>query len=171
MTKEEFGFLAAVIKTSYPAENIMPNKQAMAIWYEQLKDIPYKIAERELYNWISKEKWSPKICDIRQACALKLNGNIKSWGEAWEEVVNLIRKYGSYSIEEAYEDMDELTRKVVKQVGYFDICMSENVSVERANFRNIYEQEIEKKKKDLQSPEGLKRLVTSKGMLEDHGGE
>ena len=35
--------------------------------------------------------------------------------------------------------MDPLTRQVVKQLGFRNICVSENPMAERANFRQCYE--------------------------------
>lgn len=39
------------------------------------------------------------------------------------------------------------------------LCASENISADRANFRMIYEQLAAREKKQAQLPEGLKTLI------------
>ena len=66
MTKQEFGKLAAAIRTYYPKEQILPNQQAIELWYSHLKDMPYNLACAVLNKWVSENKWSPTIADIKQ---------------------------------------------------------------------------------------------------------
>ena len=51
-----------------------------------------------------------------------------------------MRLYGSYRLQEALDSMDDLTRKAVKRLGFKELCMSENIAVDRANFRMVFEQ-------------------------------
>ena len=70
MTKQEFGKFAMAIKTYYPREtSLLPNNQSMELWFRQLQDLDYKTAERALNKWVSKNKWSPTIAEIRKAVA------------------------------------------------------------------------------------------------------
>ena len=55
--------------------------------------------------------------------------------------------------------MDELTAKVVRQIGYMNLCMSENQTADRANFRMIYEQEAERKAREGQMPQTLREAI------------
>lgn len=64
MTRKEFGLFAMAIKTYYPKENLIPNEQAMELWYQQLQDIHYDIACRMLNEWVRENKWSPSIAEI-----------------------------------------------------------------------------------------------------------
>ena len=90
-------------------------------------------------------------------------------GEAWQEVLNAIRKYGSYQEKEALESMDETTRRVVNRLGFRNICTSEEIQVDRANFRMIYEQEVQREKQDAQIPPKLKELITKTVLLLEQG--
>lgn len=159
MNKQEFGQFAMALKTYYPREQLLPNPQAMELWYQQLQDIPYNVAEVALNKWVATNKWSPAISDIREACSGVVNGAVKDWGEAWEQVIRAVRMYGSYEPLEAYKSMDDITRDCVKRIGYINICMSENIATERANFRMIYEQLAERKKKDAQIPARLMQAI------------
>lgn len=165
MDKKEFALFASALRTYYPKEKILPNEQAMQLWFNQLQDIPYKVAEVTLNKWVATNKWSPSIADIREQAAGLMQGEAKDWGEAWREVLNAVHCYGSYQQLEAMESLDELTRQAVKRVGYMSICMSENIATERANFRIVYEQLLERRKQDAQLPQRLKALISNMPMM------
>lgn len=159
MTKQEFSLFAAALRTYYPKEKILPNEQAMQLWYTQLQDLDYKLAVLVLNKWVATNKWSPSIADIREQAAEANKGQSKDWGEAWHDVLLSIGKYGSYQEQAALESFDELTRQAVKRLGYRNICLSEDINVDRANFRMIYEQLEQRQKQDAQIPSKLKEML------------
>ena len=57
------------------------------------------------------------------------------------------------------ESFDPITRQCVERLGFNQICMSENISADRANFRMIYEQLAERRRQEAQMPEALKNLI------------
>lgn len=139
MDKRQFAILADAIRTYYPKENILPNKEAMALWYRELQDIPMPVAEAALRKWVSTNKWSPSIAELRETAASVQNGDIPDWGESWEKVCKAIRQYGYYEQRKAMESLDPLTRQCVERLGFVNLCMSENPTADRANFRQCYE--------------------------------
>lgn len=159
MNKKEFSIFASALRTYYPKEKLLPNEQAMELWYNQLKDIPYNVASATLEKWVAIEKWSPSIADIRKTAVEMVNGTNYDWGNGWEQVDKAIRKYGMYNEAEALESMDDITRQAVQRLGFKNICTSENYQADRANFRMIYEQIAERKEKDSQVPARLKALI------------
>lgn len=169
MNKKEFAIIASALKTYYPRENLLPNAPAMELWFNQLQDIPYKVAETALNKWVATNKWSPSIADLREQANEVLNGVIPDWGSGWEQVEKAITRYGSYRPTEALESMDELTRETVKRIGFVNICQSENPTAERANFRMIYEQLAQRKKQDAQIPENIKMLICNTTLLLEGG--
>ncbi len=66
MNRQEFGQFVMAMRTYYNKEKLVPNDQAMELWYRQLSDIPYDIACEMLNRWVQVEKWSPTIADIRK---------------------------------------------------------------------------------------------------------
>ena len=122
MNKEEFATFTMALKTYYPKENILPNNQAMELWFEQLQDIPYQVASLGLKKWVATNKWSPTIADIRGMFSEMAEGETSDWGEAWEKVLYAIRRYGMYQSDKAMESFDDLTRQVVKRLGFKEIC-------------------------------------------------
>lgn len=159
MSKKEFLLFAAALKTYYPNDKLLPNEQALELWYQQLKDIPYEMASAVLNKWVSTNKFAPAIADIReQASAIRI-GTAPEWGEAWESVMRAVRRYGIYQKEEALASLDDLTRRCAERVGFRDICMSENIGIERASFRDIYNRETERRRRDAQVPEDVKKMI------------
>lgn len=138
MTKQEFNKIAMAIRTYHPKERILLDDYAMELWYDALKDLPYKSAYRAIRKWAETNRWSPSISDIRGMCAVIENGEIRPWEDGWQEVVAAIRNYGYMREEEALGEMSEPTRKVVQRLGFQSLCASENPAVDRANFRDIY---------------------------------
>lgn len=171
INKKEFAIFASALRTYYPKENILPNAQAMELWFKQLSDIPYNVAEVTLNKWVATNKWSPSIADIREQATGITQGEAKEWGDAWREVVRAIEYYGSWREKEALESLDETTRKVVKQLGFRNLCFSENLQNDRANFRMSYERQVERAKQDAQLPPKLKALISNMPMLLEEGGE
>ena len=139
MTKQEFATFAMALKTYFPREQLLPNQQAMELWFRELCDIPFEVAEMALRKWVTMNKWSPSIADIREMTSGIVNGDPMSWGESWEKALDAVRKYGSYNKGAALNSLDSLTRKCVESIGYLELCMSENIMVERAHYQKIFE--------------------------------
>ena len=166
MTRQEFWQFAAAIRTYYSRENILPNEQAMELWYRQLQDIPFPVAEAILAKWVATNKWSPSIADIRDSMAEIQNGGpAPDWGEAWDQAMNAIRRFGSYDEDGALASLPPLTRETVRRLGYKSLCWSENQVADRANFRQVYEilskRKVETDKIPLPVRETLKALTES----------
>lgn len=159
MTKQEFATLAMALRTYYPKEGILPNKEAMQLWYRELQDIPYQVAEMALRKWVATNKWSPSIAELREITAGIVNGETLTWGEAWENVLKAVRKHGSYGKREALASLDPLTRRCVENIGYMDICMSENIMVERAHFQKIFEIYAKRQQMDRQISQPLLQAI------------
>ena len=164
MTKREFGLFAAAIRTYYPRENILPNEQAHDLWFRQLQDIPFPVAEAILAKWVATNKWSPSIADIRDSMAEIQNGGpADDWGDAWDQAMTAIRRFGSYDEDGALASLPPLTRETVRRIGYKSLCWSENQVADRANFRQVYEilskRKVETDKIPLPVRETLKALT------------
>ena len=139
MTRQEFATLAMEIRTYYPKEQILPNQQAMELWYRELQDIPANVAEAALRKWVATNKWSPTIAELRETAAEVLKGEIPDWGEGWKQVQNAIRFYGRERQKSAIESMHPLVGEVAERMGWWNLCMSTNPGADRETFRKMYE--------------------------------
>jgi hypothetical protein len=156
MTKEDFKKIALAIKTTFPSSPILQTQEAMDMWYMFLQDLDYKVCQNAVLEIISTSKFPPTIAEIREKCSHLISLPVKDYGEAWESVLKAIRKFGYPRELEALESLDEVTRSCVKSLGYVNICMSENIVADRANFRDIYESRAQRKKTDNQLPLSLR---------------
>jgi hypothetical protein len=160
MTKSEFAKFAAALRTYYPRETmLLPNHQAAELWYHQLKDIDYKVAELTLNKWVALNKWSPSIAEIRENAMEISLGPMKSWSDAWEEVKEAMRKYGRYEAEKAMSSLDDITRETVRRLGFNRLCESTNQVADRANFRDIYTEIAEDNRKNRQLPDVIRLAI------------
>lgn len=159
MNKEEFSQFAMALKTYYPREEkLLVNQQAMGLWYMQLQDLSYDVASAALNKWVALNKWSPSIADIRSYASSIVYGDIPDWGEAWELVLDSIRRFGMYRKQEGISYIGEHNRialRCAERIGYDTLCMSENLSVERANFRMMYDQYSAREDEKRQLPNAL----------------
>ena len=163
MNRQEFAQLTMALKTYYPKENIIPNDKALELWFREISDIPYEVAELALRKWVSNNQWAPTIADMRRLSREIVFGEIPDWGQAWNIVLMAIRNFGSYRASEAMDTFDEITYEVVKRIGFRHLCMSENIVADRAHFMKLYEQLAERKQKEdnmcLELREHIKNLI------------
>ena len=158
MNKQEFAKIVMALRTYYPRENLIPNQQAAELWFVQLQDIEYKTAELAVSKWVSTNKWSPSIADIRETVT-GITQEADDWSKGWERVQKAIDNFGRYREAEALDSLDEISRDAVKRIGFLQICDSENIAVDRASFRDIYKQIADRKRIDAQMPAQLKALI------------
>ena len=148
MTFGDFKVLAKGLKTVYASDNFLEDENALKIWYSLLGDYPYEVLNVAIQKYMLTNKFPPTIADLRGIATELTKPSSKDWGESWGEVLKLIRKYGYANPEGAYSEMDEATRETIKRLGWRELCLSENPSVERANFRKIYEGLAERNKSE-----------------------
>lgn len=161
MTKDEFKILCKGMKAVYTQSTFLPDADAFKVWYSLLQDLDYTIAQAAIQKYMLTNEFPPTIADIRKNAVSVQAGDKKTWSEGWEEVMKAIGNFGSYREEEALESMSEITRKAVKKLGFRNICLSENITADRANFRTIYEQMAENEYTAKQIPLNLSKLIES----------
>ena len=120
-----------------------------------LHDIEYPVCLNAIKQLMSTSKFAPSIAEIRERCAGVCH-ETRDWGAAWDEVLRAVRFYGMYQEEAALQNMSEDTRACVRRIGFQNICLSENITADRANFRMIYEAMSREKKEMLQLPEKVR---------------
>ena len=157
MTKKEFSQLSTGLKAAYPRFQLFVTDEEMTFWYMMLQDIDYRVAENAALEHISTNPYPPSIAEIRKLCTDRTQETLLSFDEAWGVVQNAISSYGADKPTEAYSTMDELTLSVVKNLGWTNICHSENTAADRANFRESYLERAKKRQNNMQLPEFVAR--------------
>lgn len=159
MDRKEFAGIVSALRTFYPREQLLPNDQAVMLWYNHLQDLSFDTAWAALNKWVATNKWSPSIAELREYAGDITYGKEDDWSEAWQKAREAVWRYGSYNPIEALESLDELTRETVKRIGYHDLCKSENHDADRANFRDIYKNLAKRRREETFLPEHVKALI------------
>ena len=144
MTRQEFlGFMSA-INAFYPGRvpEEMSSDETLEAWYGELKDLDAKVAAVILKNHVAKSPFPPTLSDIL-GTAYDIQACRTNWSEKWVEVLRAIGKYGYRRESEALESLDDFTRRVVKKIGWRDLCLSEESQIGfiRKDFQKVYEQQ------------------------------
>ena len=166
MTFNETKNLLAWTVSNFPAMQERDMGPTAKLWYQMLKDIPYKIAEQAMFKILATAKFFPTVSEILEAIADITNPEQDTAAKAWGEVEKAIRFYGSYREKEALESMSPRTAKVVEYMGWRDICLGEEIGVVRGQFLKMYQQVSEREQKERVLPENLKADIKrlSEGM-------
>lgn len=166
MTKTETVKLLAVISAAYP--NMQVTEATVEIWNELLGDLELNIALTAAKKLILESPYPPTIADIRKRAVEVMTppeDRIDA-AEAWGEVQRAIRLYGYYREAEALQSMTPRTAKVVRLMGWREICLSEDLGVVRGQFMKMYQQTLDREQKGRLLPDALRNDI--KKLTERH---
>lgn len=161
MNKEEMGKLVLALQSYYPHAKLLETKEAVALWYMELKELPYQAVVNAVRKHVNTSDKVITIHSIKSNCV----DHTADWGDAWAVVLRKVGKFGMYREKEAYEEMDELTVKAVKSIGWKQLCLSDNADVVRGQFRNAYEQGKARKIETEMLPSSLKESIEKLGSV------
>lgn len=142
MTREEFDTLVRGIKAAYSSSSFMSNPDSEKIWYRFLRNIDYPIAEAAAYKHISTCKFPPTISEMLEQCSSLAVPDEFNWLDGWRKLQLVMGQYGYNRPDEAVKKLTELdliAGRVAERLGWVNLCLSENPSSDRANFRQCYE--------------------------------
>ena len=159
MDKKEFSAFVMALRTYYPKEQILPNPEAMELWFRELQDIPIDVAEAVLRKWVATNKWSPSIAEIREVAAEICCGKRPDWGEGWEQVLKMIRKHGREYPKRALSEMDEITAQAVRAMGWWNLCNSDSPEYDMQTFRKLFESYADRAMQQRQLALPLQELI------------
>lgn len=136
MNEGEFGRFAASIKCLFPNDKVMPNKEAMELWFSLLQDIDYKTAMDGLGEWAKENKWSPTIADIRKFGM----PTFLPWQEAYKKANAMASLYGRSRPSEAWKALGDTIWNAIPSWEQF--CMTEMSSYKEQLFKSAYEESV-----------------------------
>lgn len=160
MNRDEFKVLVKGMKAVYAQPTFIPDQDAFNMWFALIGDLSYEVCGIAIKKYMLTNKFPPTVAEIRELAAGIVNGDPLTWGESWERALNAVRKYGSYNKGAALESLDPLTRKCVDSIGYMQLCMSENIMVERAHFQKIFEVFQKREQTEKQMPLALQQAIS-----------
>ena len=132
MTSLDAKRLVAVAVAAYPAMQSRDLAMTALVWERALADLPLPAVERALLKLVMTNRFFPAVAEIREAVETMTGAGHPTPEEAWGEVMDQLNQYRppTYS--------DPLIHKAVKAIGYINLCLSEQIGVERAHFLQIY---------------------------------
>jgi hypothetical protein len=159
MTKEEFGKLAMFLKAAYEKDKFLASRESAEVWYALLKDIPYQVAQEAVMRHVRTCKFPPAPSEIIEQAVNAIEPEKELWSCAWESVQKAIQHYGTWGEPQALAMLEPLSRTIVKRLGYKNLCLSDNPTADRANFRTAYEQEQKREHEKALQPQGFRDLL------------
>lgn len=157
MDKEEFATLAAVMEEYYSKNQITKSDESIDIWYGLIGDIPYEQCMNAVRQIMATANFFPSAAEIRRLCTQMNHPELLSMDDAWGMVLKAVRTYGYMQEAAALESLPEPCRTVVKNIGWQNICRSENIMTERAFFRDSYGPKIQEMKRVESLPLGIRQ--------------
>ena len=136
MTKEQFVKGLKYLGIAYNKEF---DEEQATVWYDFFKDVDFEVFRQAVKRIIPKSKYIPSIAELRSEVAQITNPVLQlNVEEEWDNVIQMIRKYGSYITAEQFNELKPTTMKVVKTIGWRRLCMSENIEFERRTFYDMF---------------------------------
>lgn len=157
MTKKEMAVILATLKEAFRDFQITENKANL--WYELLGDLDFQATKAAVAKLILTATFPPSIAEIRKTVVEVTGPRVLTGAEALEEVTRAVREYGIYDVEAAFNSMSPLAKRVVKTVGWSNICTSESPEVWRGEFLKLYSQLEKQALEENILPEGLKTQI------------
>lgn len=147
MNKESFLNVMNYLGIAYNKE-ITP--EIVKLWYGFFKDYDEETFKNAIYQIISVEKFFPSIAMVKEMIASQNNSNLSlSAEEEWSKVIDSVRKYGMYQEEEALNSLNEITRNVMKRIGYKELCLADENR--KYNLRSAFLKAFENEKNDIKT--------------------
>jgi hypothetical protein len=157
MTRAETAKILAVLAASYPKFEVDDLK--LQVWHEMLGDLDYRIVGMAVKKLILESTFPPAIAEVRGAAIEIQSPRGNTGSDAWGEVVQAIRRYGYYRAEEALANMSPETARIVRSIGWQEICLNEEPGVVRGQFLKMYQQVAEREQKEKLLPADLREDI------------
>jgi hypothetical protein len=134
-TRNRTAFVLKQLFSAYP--NTQVEEGTVAIYIRLLGDIPVEELQAVVDQCIADCKFLPTVAEVREHWRnLTRNLGELSGAEGWGLVQAEIRRMGSWGSPH-FENAK--VQRVVDMMGWLNICQSENLAVDRAQFMRIFD--------------------------------
>lgn len=136
MNREQFVKGLKYLSLAYNKEF---DEEQASVWYDFFKDVDFEIFRQAVKRIIPKSKYLPSIAELRGEIAQMTNPILQlNVDDEWSNVIEKIRRHGTYITTEEFNKFHEITLKVVKTIGWRRLCLSENIEFERKTFYEMF---------------------------------
>ena len=145
MDVKDFSRIMQYLETAYDKEL---SEEKLAVWYDFFKKYDLETFKKGILQAINQCKYHPSIAEVKEIITMQSTqiANLKADDE-WEKVRESVRLYGMYRESEALDNLEPITRKIVKRIGFKDICMMDENT--RYNLRSAFIRSFNSEKEDL----------------------
>ena len=144
-SQQTVGLVLGLLSAEYPdhMNKLSPEqvRNLRNLYTQALSDIDDDILKAASLRHITESQWFPKVSELRSASARLIRPAACDPMEAWGAVLAAIRSVGFYG---SPEFDDPLTALVVRQMGWRDLCMSEDATADRARFVDAYARQAQR---------------------------
>jgi len=135
ITKEQSLLILAILKTAYPRFDDFKDPKKLAavndLWFQHFKEFDFDILQEAVHRYIDYGVYPPSIAEIRMEYK-KLVDKFPTAEEAWNNLMDNIRNYGFYRLDEGVSNLDEISQKALDSIGgYCRLCLAETKELER----------------------------------------
>lgn len=171
MTYEDLVMVLTIISNSYPNKFNYPkgneedDELFEATWLKFLEDYPVKVVTTALRKLtVNQPTWPPTVGElVREIENIKTPAESKlTAGEAWEMVLDSIRRYGTvYNAKQAMDSLPKKVQKAVTCVGGIRVIgmSSEEDTFMMNRFMQVYDQLNDKYQKHEMLPRKIREDV------------
>ncbi len=160
MTRKEVQNLLALATANFPAMQDKDMRPTAVLWEKMLADMPYPLAEKALVKVLATAKYFPTVAEIREAAADLTCPQQLTSAEAWGQVMEAIRKFGSYRAAEAMAWLSPEVATMVRRFDFIEICRSKQIDVIRGQFTRLWESQAKREKELAALPAQIKQLIS-----------
>jgi len=129
------------------------NKLTADIWTSLLEDYPFGEIKLAFKQYAKMNKFAPQVSDLIGLVEKMRNPTtFLSSEEAWEIASKAVRKFGFHKQSEAFAAFDPKMKRVVKAIGWWNLCYSERLDQLKKNFCSLWDNISQSEKEELALP-------------------
>lgn len=163
MTKNDVTSLFKLIIGLFPASaNVFGQADAITrdAWYEMLRDENPGEVAAALKVYAATATFAPSIGELRQTLARLKNPALQiDFDEAWGMVLSAMKKFGWSREHDALKALPDSVARCVKNIGWQEMCCSEDIGVLRGQFRAMYQAQAVRDKERAAMPKALSEQI------------
>lgn len=164
MTEAEFGKIAVAMKSIYTDPKFLPDKYAISVWYNMLKDLSNAECQAAVSEYIATKRFAPTVADIRELATkhAEPDEDAENAEIAWSHVSRAIQN-GNYGAEKEFERLTPTEQKAIgssaniRELAQMDVDTVN--SVEKSHFIRNFRAVVSRKKDDAKIPPQIASLI------------
>jgi len=162
-SKTEIEALFAMAMDAYPMqanETAESLKRLSLIWEDILRNVPVDVLRATMRQYLASEREFRPTCGAIYQAAMDLTAPKRlTEGEAWGMVLRAMDGHGPA---EAPPFDDPLVGEIVRSMGWYRLCNTENVAADRAKFCADYRARVEREEADRRMLPEVRAMITSR---------